>query len=272
MQPGFQRHYDDLNDHLAKLKKLDLLWTIDQEINKDKHLHAFVRWGYVGDVGTVVNNNPKRAFLFTNVTDAKGRKYQGDCDVQVGGTAGSPAIYAASMGIDYQGEGISALSQKIFEKWSKAFATPIPAVEIPSAEAPVHEVVLTGDDLIGGAGKGMDTLPVPNNTPGWDTAPYFSAGLFVTLNPETGVQNVSQNRCSLKASNRITGMWLIQTNGGAHQNWAKYKERGEKMPVALIVGAPPTLQVVGPQKVPEYLDDLDVAGALAGAPYRKVQC
>jgi 4-hydroxy-3-polyprenylbenzoate decarboxylase len=272
MQEGFQRQYDDLNDHLAKLKQLDLLWTIDQAINKDKHLHAFVRWGYVGDVGTVLNSNAKRAFLFTNVTDSKGRSYQGDCDVQVGGTAGSPAIYAASMGIDDKGEDISALSQKIFEKWTQAFAHPIPAVEIPSEEAPVHEVVLLEKDIQGGAGKGLDTLPVPNNTPGWDTAPYFSAGLFVTLNPETGIQNISQNRCSLKASDRITGMWLIQTNGGAHQNWAKYKERGEKMPVALIVGAPPTLQVVGPQKVPEYLDDMDVAGALAGAPYRKVKC
>ena len=83
MQKGFQRKYDDLNDHLEKLEKADLLWKIDHEINKDRHLHAFVRWGYVGDVGTVLNSNPKRAFLFTNVTDSKGRKYKGNCDVQV---------------------------------------------------------------------------------------------------------------------------------------------------------------------------------------------
>jgi 4-hydroxy-3-polyprenylbenzoate decarboxylase len=271
VQKGFKRGYDDLNDHLAKLKKAGLLWTIDGEIDKDRHLHAFVRWGYVGDVGTVLTNNPKRAFLFTNVTDAKGRKYNGDCDVQVGGTAGSSEIYALSMGIDYKGEGLSELSQKIFEKWANAFQHPLPAIEIPSEEAPVHEVVLLEKDIKGGEGKGLDTLPVPNNTAGWDCAPYFSAGLFITLNPDNGIQNISQNRCSLKASDRMTGMWLIQTNGGAHQNWAKYKERGEKMPVALIVGAPPSLQVVGPQKVPEELDDMDVAGALAGAPYRKVK-
>ena len=124
VQKGFKRGYDDLNDHLAKLKKAGLLWTIDSEIDKDRHLHAFVRWGYVGDVGTVLTNNPKRAFLFTNVTDAKGRKYNGDCDVQVGGTAGSPEIYALSMGIDYKGEGLSELSQKIFEKSENAFQIP----------------------------------------------------------------------------------------------------------------------------------------------------
>jgi UbiD family decarboxylase len=270
-QKGFKRAYDDLNDHLEKLKKADLLWTIDEPMNKDKHLHAFVRWGYVGDVGTVLTNNPKRAFLFTNVTDAKGRTYKGDCDVQVGGTAGSPAIYAMSMGIDDKGENLTALSQKIYEKWMHAFKNPIPAVEIPSEEAPVHEVVLLGADIQGGVGKGLDTLPVPNNTPGWDTAPYFSAGLWITLNPDTGIENFSQNRCSLKASDRMTGMWLIQTNGGAHNNWTKYKERGEKMPVALVVGAPPALQVIGPQKTPEDLNDMDVAGGLAGAPYRKVR-
>ncbi|RBP05046.1 UbiD family decarboxylase [Roseiarcus fermentans] len=270
-QKGFKRAYDDLNDHLEKLKKADLLWTIDEPMNKDKHLHAFVRWGYVGDVGTVLTNNPKRAFLFTNVTDAKGRTYKGDCDVQVGGTAGSPAIYAMSMGIDDKGEDLTALSQKIYQKWMHAFKNPIPAVEIPSEEAPVHEVVLLEKDIQGGAGKGLDTIPVPNNTPGWDTAPYFSAGLWITLNPDTGIENFSQNRCSLKASDRMTAMWLIQTNGGAHNNWTKYKARGEKMPVALVVGAPPALQVIGPQKTPEDLNDMDVAGGLAGAAYRKVR-
>lgn len=272
MQQGFPRQYDDLNAHLEKLDKAGLLWTIDQEINKDKHLHPFVRWGYVGDVGTVTNTNPKRAFLFTNVTDSKGHAYKGDCDVMVGGTAGSPAIYAASLGIDDNGEDISALSQKIYEKWAHAFANPIAAVEIPSEEAPVHEVILTGDALKGGEGKGVAALPVPNNTPGWDTAPYFSAGLWITHNLDTGIENISQNRCSLKASDRMTAMWLIQTNGGAHNNWVKYKARGEKMPVALIVGAPPMLQVIGPQKTPENLNDLDVAGGLAGVPYRKVRC
>ncbi len=272
MQKGFSRQYDDLNAHLEKLDKAGLLWTIDQEINKDRHLHPFVRWGYVGDVGTVVANNPKRAFLFTNVTDSKGRKYQGDCDVMVGGTAGSPAIYAASLGIEDAGDDLTALSQKIFDKWVHAFENPIPAVEIPAEEAPVQEVVITGDDLKGGEGKGLASLPVPNNTPGWDTAPYFSAGLWITKDLDTDVENISQNRCSLKASDRMTAMWLIQTNGGAHNNWVKYKERGEKMPVALIVGAPPMLQVIGPQKTPENLNDLDIAGGLAGAAYRKVRC
>lgn len=272
MQKGFPRQYDDLNAHLEKLDKAGLLWTIDQEINKDRHLHPFVRWGYVGDVGTVANTNPKRAFLFTNVTDSKGHKYQGDCDVMVGGTAGSPRIYAASLGIEDSGEDITALSQKVYAKWVHAFENPIPAVEIPSEEAPVQEVVLTGDALKGGEGKGLASLPVPNNTPGWDTAPYFSAGLWITHDPDTGIENISQNRCSLKASDRMTAMWLIQTNGGAHNNWVKYKERGEKMPVALIVGAPPMLQVIGPQKTPENLNDLDIAGGLAGVAYRKVRC
>jgi len=37
--------------------------------------------------------------------------------------------------------------------------------------AACHEVVITGDDLRG-PGKGMDALPVPISTPGYDCAPY----------------------------------------------------------------------------------------------------
>lgn len=44
------------------------------------------------------------------------------------------------------------------------------------------------------------------------------------------------------------------------------------MPVALVVGAPPSVQLVGPQKTPNGIDDLDIAGGLVKAPIRKVRC
>lgn len=267
MEKNFPRQYDDLEDHLRKLEKMGLIHVVDEEVNKDRHLHPFVRWGYVADI----ENNSKRGFLFTNVTDSKGRHYKDNVDVCVGVIAGSPAIYAASLGIEAGEDDLSAISRKVYEKWTNAFKSPIPAVEIASEEAPVHEIVLTGDDIKGGEGKGLDSLPVPVSTPGFDVAPYFSASLSITKDPETGAQNIGQYRISLKASDRLTSMWLIQTNSGSHNHWTKYKKRGEMMPVALAIGSPPTLQVCGPQKVPEYLDDMDVAGALAGKPFRKVK-
>jgi 4-hydroxy-3-polyprenylbenzoate decarboxylase len=268
-----KRGYPDLQEHLARLNNYGLLYTIDKEINKDRHLHPFVRWSYVSNI----ESKDRKGFYFTNVVDSNGRSYKNDCDVCVAITAGNEKIYAVALGLDAvidvtQDElDKRKLRELIAEKWKTAVENPIPATEIPSEEAPVHEVVLTGDDLVGGEGKGLAGLPIPNNTPGFDTAPYFSAGLWVTKDPDGGRENFSQNRTNIKASDRMSCMWLIQTGGDAHRYWEKYKARGEKMPVALVVGAPPVAQVIGPQKTPNAISDLDIAGGLAGHSLRQVK-
>jgi UbiD family decarboxylase len=273
MQKGFKREYPDLQEHLERLKKYDLLYTIDDEINKDRHLHPFVRWSYVSNIEAC----DRKGFYFTNVTDSHGRKYKGDCDVCVATTAGNDKIYAVALGLDKEFDMTQEeldkkkLREAVAKIWARAFEHPIAATEIPSEEAPVHEITLTGDDLLGGEGKGLASLAIPNNTPGFDTAPYFSAGLWVTKDIDTGRQNFSQNRVNIKASDRMNGMWLIQTGGDAHKNWEKYRSKKEKMPVCLIVGGPPVTQVIGPQKTPNDIEDMDIAGGLAGASLRQVK-
>ncbi|MFZ4791087.1 MAG: UbiD family decarboxylase domain-containing protein [Candidatus Competibacteraceae bacterium] len=267
------RDYDDLQAHLEKLKALGLLHVIDIPINKDRNLHPFVRWSYVSQL----ESSQRKGFYFTNVTDSNGVNYQGNCDVCVATTAGNEKIYAVSMGLEKEFDvtlkdvDVPALSQAIAAKWDYAFKNPVAAVEIASEDAPVHEIVLTGNDLLGDT-KGLASLPIPNNTPGFDTAPYFSAGLWVTKPVDGDRENFSQNRTNVKASNRVCAMWLIQTGGDAHNNWVGYKQAGKKMPVALVVGAPPCLQLIGPQKTPGSIDDLDIAGGLVGAAIRKVKC
>ncbi len=267
------KNYPDLQEHLLRLKKFGLLHTINIEVNKDRHLHPFVRWSYVSNI----ESDDRKGFYFTNVTDSNGRNYKNNCDVCVATTAGNEKIYAVALGleneIDVTAKKIDKkkLRELIAGKWKQGIEHPIAATEIPSENAPVHEIILTGDDLLGGEGKGLASLPIPNNTPGFDSAPYFSAGLWVTQDPITKRENFSQNRVNIKASDRMNGMWLIQTGGDAHRNWQYYRDRGEKMPVALIVGGPPCIQVIGPQKTPNEIDDMDIAGGLAGASIRKVR-
>jgi 3-polyprenyl-4-hydroxybenzoate decarboxylase len=66
------RKYPDLHDHLAALKKAGLLLTVDRQIDKDAEMHPLVRWQYVGGI----EQDERKAFLFTNVVDGKGRKYK----------------------------------------------------------------------------------------------------------------------------------------------------------------------------------------------------
>ena len=90
----------DFQDHLADLEAKGLLVRIDRAINKDTELHPLVRWQFLGGVP----EDKRRAFLFTHVTDAKGRRY--DIPVVVGALAASPEIYAIGMGqpVDKIGE------------------------------------------------------------------------------------------------------------------------------------------------------------------------
>ncbi len=53
---------------------------------------------------------------------------------------------------------------------------------------------------------------------------------------------------------------------GIYQHWRKYKERGEAMPACVIVGCPPIVSYTSGYKVPDDLDEVAVAGGLAGGP------
>ena len=60
--------YLDLHQHLKNLEEHGLLRRITRLINKDTELHPLVRWQYRG-----LAEEERKAWLFENVTDAKGR-------------------------------------------------------------------------------------------------------------------------------------------------------------------------------------------------------
>jgi UbiD family decarboxylase len=164
--------------------------------------------------------------------------------------------------------GMGVPLDQVGARWRDAITNPIPPVEI--TDAPGHEIVLTGDDLRG-EGKGLDALPVPISTPGFDSAPYFTATACVSRDPDTGVQNLGTYRAGLKASDRLAVKFFVNMGQGGHAHWQKYKDRGEKMPMAITVGCPPSLAYLAPQKIPAGLDEVSVAGGLVGAPIRVVK-
>ena len=82
--------YADLHDHLEALKQAGLLLTIDRPIDKDAELHPLVRWQFVGGI----DESERKAFLFTNVVDGRGRRYS--FPVVVGALAANRAIMAVS--------------------------------------------------------------------------------------------------------------------------------------------------------------------------------
>jgi 4-hydroxy-3-polyprenylbenzoate decarboxylase len=130
--------------------------------------------------------------------------------------------------------------------------------------------VLQGAE-VQGEGKGLDALPIPISTPGFDVAPYFTAATWITKDPDDGVQNMGVYRGNLKAPDRVAVMMLMSLSAGGYYHWKKYQARGEPMPVAIILGCPPVVEYTGPQKVKMGVDELSVAGGLAGGPINVVQ-
>ncbi len=249
------RDYPDFHDHLAALEAAGLLTVIDAPVNKDTELHPLVRWQFRGGIPEA----DRKAFKFTNVTDSKGRKY--DMPVVVSALSTNEHMYSIGMGVPVE---------EIGARWNHAIANPIPPVTVE--DAPCHEVVITGDDLRGD-GKGLDALPVPISTPGYDSAPYLTATNVTTKNPETGTQNMGTYRAGLKAPDRLA-VRMVARPGGAegHLHWELWKKRGEKMPCAIVVGCPPSVAFMGPQKLPVGLEEMAVAGGVVGAPIRQVKC
>lgn len=247
------RAYADLHEHVAALAEAGLLFIVDEPINKDTEIHPLVRWQYRGGIA----EDQRRAFLFTRPSDGAGRSYKGA--VLVGGLAGNNAIYRTGFGRDLNDVGAA---------WRTAIASPI----VPNVVATgvCQEVIISGTEL-DCEGRGLDALPVPISTPGFDNAPYLSAGHYITRDPDTGVQNLGTYRGQIKGR-RLLGMNAsVDFRQGIYQHWLKYKALGMPMPCAVVVGCPPIVSYTGGYKIPDELDELSVAGALAGGPINVVR-
>ena len=69
-------YYKDLREHLRALEDRGKLVRIKREINKDTQLHPLVRLQFRG-----LPEKERKAFLFENPVDSRGRKYHSDVAV-----------------------------------------------------------------------------------------------------------------------------------------------------------------------------------------------
>jgi 4-hydroxy-3-polyprenylbenzoate decarboxylase len=242
------RAYPDLHAHVLALARAGLLHVIDEPINKDTEMHPLVRWQYRGGIA----EKDRKAFLFTQPTDSKGRRY--DMAVLVAGLAANRDVYRIGFGKPLE---------EIGATWIEAMAHPLPPRLV--TEAPCQEVVTIGEAL-DRDGAALDGLPVPISTPGWDNAPYLSAGHYITRDPDSGVQNLGNYRGQVKAPRRLGMNPSVELRAGIYAHWEKCRARGIPLPCAVVVGCPPVISYASVQKMPESLDEIAVAGALAGAP------
>ncbi len=245
---------EDIREHIENLDRAGLLVRIKREINKDTEVHPIVRWQYRGGIPEEM----RKAFLFENVVDSKGKRY--NTPNFVGGLAGSRQIYSIGMGCP---------TEEIPSRWARALENPIKPVII--SRGPVQEEIHRGEDLCR-EGGGLDEFGVPISTPGFDNAPYFTAGQWLTKDPETGIRNVGVYRGHIKGRAHTGVCPGPQANQHLSIHWQKAKERGKHLEAAMFVGGPPVVCYAVVQKIPYGFDELELAGGLAGKPIELVKC
>jgi 4-hydroxy-3-polyprenylbenzoate decarboxylase len=248
---NFAKPYEDLREFISALDEHGKLYRIHREINKDSELQPLVRWQFRGGIP----EEHRRGFLFDNVTDGKGRKY--DCRVLVAGLSGSESIYCL---------GLKCRPDEVADRWIYAMDHLIEPVIVSSGSC--QEEIHKGDGLLDHGG--LLEFAVPMSTPGFDNGPYITAGHWITKDPETGKRNVGNYRGLIKGPT-TTGL-MSGTPQDLSTHWEKCRKMGKPLEVAIAVGTIPAVSYCATQKVPPEIDELALAGGLMGGPVKLVKC
>ena len=243
-------YYRNLQEYIAALEREGLLYRVTRAINKDTEMHPLVRWQFRG-----LGEEDRRAFLFENIHDSKGKKY--DIPVLIGGLAATQKIYAL---------GLKCKEDEVEAVWSRALDRPLEPVLVEKGA--VQEVVYQGEDLV--RAGGLYKLPIPISTPGFDNAPYLTAGCWITKDQETGVRNMGVYRGQIKGPLKTSIMWGSLKHSAIH--WEQCNKKGVPLDAAIVLGGPPSITYAAVQPVAFGVDEVALAGALGGAPLEVVRC
>jgi len=156
-------------------------------------------------------------------------------------------------------EAIGVGEASLLDKFEQAALHPVPWCEVKTAQ--VQQNVHREVDL-------AKLLPVPTHNE-LDNGPYITAGLAITRNPKSGIQNVSIHRLELTGPNRL-GALLLQRTTLYYQQMLEAE--GKDLPVAIVIGVDPLTLLASQAIMPSNCDELEIAGALRGRPLDVVKC
>lgn len=134
----------------------------------------------------------------------------------------------------------------------------------PGSGSPAcQQVVLQGDQA--DVGKLPNLICWPD-----DGGPYITWGMVITRDPSNGIRNVGLYRVMVQGPRELAMHWQRHKVGAAH--WREMAERGERMPVAIVLGADPASMYSASAPLPPNIDEFLFAGFLRQAPVRLAKC
>lgn len=127
--------------------------------------------------------------------------------------------------------------------------------------APCQQVVQHAPDL--------GSFPFLKSWPR-DGGRFITLPLVFTRDPESGLGNCGMYRVRLFADGSAGIRWKRGSGGFGH--YQKYQAAGRGMPVAIAVGADPSLTLAACLPLPDALDEICYAGFLRSEPVEMVRC
>ena len=115
----------------------------------------------------------------------------------------------------------------------------------------------------------FDDLPILKSWPN-DAGRFITLGLVATKHPETGVRNLGVYRMQVIDKTHAIMHWQKHKRGAHHGDISK--DRGEKIPVAIIIGGEPATIFSSIAPVPEGLDKYLFAGITRKQGIKTVKC
>jgi 2,5-furandicarboxylate decarboxylase 1 len=196
----------------------------------------------LSDIAAVLDGNPRAVWF--RAAGPEGAEL-------VGNVAASRARLAKAFGV---------APGKLRGELLRRLALKPEIVEITSAEAPVHQVILTGDDA------DLTSLPV-HLQHGYDGAPYISAGVDYAVDRATGLTNTGFRRLMLRGRTEA-GVDLISPSD-LRAIYMASAAKGDRLPVSFVVGCHPIDQVAAMMRFP--VDETGLVSSLRDAPLAVVK-
>lgn len=248
--------FGTLHDFLLELERLGELHRVRAEVDPRLEVAAVT-----GRVSRLPGGGP--ALLFERV--------KGSAVPVATNLFGSPGRMALALGLasldDLSGRMEELLAQLPPDQAALGLAA-LPHLDefrrfapVVTGEAGCRDVVEDAPDL--------GRYPFLQSWPG-DGGRFITLPQVFTSDPESGAPNCGMYRVRIFNGNRAGIHWYAGSGGDLH--WRKYRERGERMPVAVALGGDPAAMVAATLPLPGNVDEMQFAGWLRGSPLETVRC
>jgi len=238
--------FNDFREYLSHLEQKDMLKKITKEVDRDWEIAAFCR-----EVFVRYDKENRPGLIFENVKGS-------DISIATGVIGGSKRIYAAALGISDRN-----MTETVGKRWADAIANPIPPRIVDGG--PVQENILTGEDI------DIFRFPHPIWTYGEDPGYFLTTPCVISRHPLSGEYNMGCYRCQLKERNK-TGIHMSGDFRHIADHVKASNSLNQPLPVAIVVGADPTIPLASVSGIPLGINEIAVAGALNGSPIDIARC